>query len=257
MNTSAGSDLAQPVMTVVETGAGFRITQVGDFDYADHLEGAHDDDPRRPRELVSLSDRRYALPFTINKRPAYEHLKHRRMHQRAQKRAQPATRDLSRGAGPSRLGRRETARGGTFPARCLRGDRKQARRLRPPGGGAGEAGRTRAAAATETDEAVGGRSLAGQAAGCRAVISDSSLNADDILSVCGRPGRRVGSVERRRALRDRAAPGRNRAARTTPGPPRRSGSSRRRGVEGALRWAERSVVELRFGRASRSATRSQ
>lgn len=39
-------------MTLIETGAGYRITQVGDFDYADHFEGYQDDKPRRPRELV-------------------------------------------------------------------------------------------------------------------------------------------------------------------------------------------------------------
>lgn len=52
MKQGKPSDISKPVMTLIETGAGYRITQVGDFDYADHFEGYHDDKPRRPRELV-------------------------------------------------------------------------------------------------------------------------------------------------------------------------------------------------------------
>ena len=52
MSKTKAHDINRPVMTIVETGAGYRITQVGDFDYADHFEAYHDDRPRRPRELV-------------------------------------------------------------------------------------------------------------------------------------------------------------------------------------------------------------
>jgi hypothetical protein len=46
------TELTKPVMTLVETGAGYRITQIGLFDYADHFEAYVPDTPKRPTELV-------------------------------------------------------------------------------------------------------------------------------------------------------------------------------------------------------------
>ena len=52
MSGKTVSDISKPVMTIVETGAGYRITQVRDFEYSDHFEGYHDDKPKIARELI-------------------------------------------------------------------------------------------------------------------------------------------------------------------------------------------------------------
>jgi hypothetical protein len=45
-------ELTKPVMTLVETGAGYRVTQVGLFDYADHFEAYQPDTPKVPIEFI-------------------------------------------------------------------------------------------------------------------------------------------------------------------------------------------------------------